>query len=103
MTVRLELVVLVYFLLLALSAQGSAPEGPWDEFNYAPASRTVRPTSIYEVVGEVHDASALTSETGKASIKGNLSWVTVDFGKEVSTVSTLIIEEDDSLKMNLLD
>lgn len=102
MTVRLELVVLIYFLLLALSAQGSAPEGPWDEFNYAPASRTVRPTSIYKVAGEVHDASALTSETGKASIKGNLSWVTVDFGKEVSTVP-LFIEEDDSLKMNLLD
>ena len=98
MTVRLELVVLIYFLLLALSAQGSAPEGPWDEFNYAPASRTVRPTSIYKVAGEVHDASALTSETGKASIKGNLSWVTVDFGKEVRVNSRVLIADNNTTR-----
>ena len=64
-------------------ALASAPKGPWDAFNYAPESRLVRPTGVFQTVGSVDSASELVSETGAASISGNGSWVTLDFGKEV--------------------
>ena len=64
-------------------AIGAAPAGPWDAFNLAPATRIVRPTSIKEVSGPIQNAHALLTQTGRATLSGNQSWLTLDFGKEV--------------------
>ncbi|KAI5118176.1 hypothetical protein M0805_008417 [Coniferiporia weirii] len=61
----------------------SAPGGPWDVFNYAPESRTVRPTGIFKTEGTVHNADSLLTYTGEATLREEGSWVTLDFGKEV--------------------
>lgn len=65
-------------------AHASAPSGPWDAFNYGPESRTVRPNAIFQTGGAVSDASNLLSETSKATLSGNGSYVSLDFGREVS-------------------
>jgi hypothetical protein len=63
---------------------GSAPSGPWDTFNLAPAARVVRPTAIKETSGSVSNGRGLLTEDGRATLSGNESWLTLDFGKEVS-------------------
>lgn len=70
-------------LLFAASGLCSAPSGPWDKFHYAPASRTVRPTGITKTVGSVKNAKNLVKPSGSATLTGNQSWVTLDFGIEV--------------------
>jgi hypothetical protein len=65
---------------------GSAPNGPWDTFNLAPATRVVRPTAIKETSGSVSNGRGLLTEDGRATLSGNESWLTLDFGKEVSTM-----------------
>lgn len=79
----LILILLVVTSLLS-SSSGLAPAGPWDPFNYAPQSRTVRPRSVRETVGSVRGAQNLVSQKGEATLSGNGSWLTVDFGIEVS-------------------
>ena len=75
---------LLQLLSLAKSAAAAAPQGFWDEFKYAPATRTVRPVAIHSFSGPVSSADALLAENnGTASIGGNESWVAVDFGQEV--------------------
>lgn len=72
----------------------SAPDGPWDKFNYAPATRVVRPTSIQKSVGSVKSAQNLLKPTGSATLSTNDSWLTLDFGKEVryaSLISLLLV------------
>ncbi|KAI0312129.1 Six-hairpin glycosidase [Amylostereum chailletii] len=64
-------------------AWAAAPAGPWDDFNYSPESRTVYPTAIYRVNGTVENASNLAGNQGSATLLGNNSYVTLDFGKEV--------------------
>lgn len=73
------------FLLSSLSISfGLAPKGPWDSFNYAPQSRTVRPKYIRGTVGVVQGAHHLINSTdGLATLLGE-SYVTVDFGIEVN-------------------
>ena len=62
-----------------------APSGPWDAFNYAPKTRVVSPIAVHTVQGEVRDPGSLIRDgLGSATLTGNASWVTVDFGKEVS-------------------
>lgn len=66
----------------------SAPSGPWFQFIYAPISKTVYPRALKEIVGTVRDAQNLVSQTeaasrGGASLSGNQSWFTLDFGVEV--------------------
>jgi hypothetical protein len=57
-------------------------------FNYAPASRTVRPTAIFKTNGTVTNATNVLS--GNATrISGNGSYITADFGKEVGGIVTL--------------
>jgi hypothetical protein len=63
-------------------------------FNLAPATRVVRPTGIKKLSGLVENLHGLLTEDGCATLSGNQSWLTLDFGKEVSTVrmpSTCII------------
>ncbi|KAI0314054.1 Six-hairpin glycosidase [Amylostereum chailletii] len=74
---------LSFVLFPASLAWAAAPAGPWDEFNYAPESRTVYPTAIYRVHGTVENASDLAGNQGSATLSGNNSYVTLDFGKEV--------------------
>ena len=76
----LSVIQLLFFATLAL---GSEPKGPWDAFNYAPDSRTVRPQTIYNVSGSVKGSDKLLTEAGLATFSGNQSYVTLDFGVEV--------------------
>ncbi|KAL5528784.1 hypothetical protein ACEPAF_7921 [Sanghuangporus sanghuang] len=93
--------------LLTATALASAPKGPWDAFNYAPESRLVRPTGVFQVVGSVNNATELLSETGAASITGNGSWLTLDFGKEVGGLVSLTIvsrsSENSSLSLSFTE
>ncbi|KAL5485523.1 hypothetical protein ACEPAI_8165 [Sanghuangporus weigelae] len=92
---------LVLSSLFTATALASAPKGPWDAFNYAPESRLVRPTGVFQMVGSVNNATELLSETGAASITGNGSWVTLDFGKEVGGLVSLTIVSRSSEKSSL--
>ena len=74
---------LVYVLFLLGFALGSAPNGPWDAFNFAPDSRTVWPHSVNRAVGSVRGASNLLTKTGIATLSGSQSYLTLDFGVEV--------------------
>ena len=67
----------------------SAPNGPWNAFNLAPASRIVTPTAIYKQAGSVKDAHALLTSTGEATLSENNSFVSLDFGKEVINIVRL--------------
>lgn len=69
--------------LVARSVLASAPSGPWDAFNFAPPSRTVYARYVRQTGGNVTGATNLLSE-GSATLSGNASYVTLDFGYEVS-------------------
>ncbi|KAJ6632183.1 glycoside hydrolase family 78 protein [Mycena sp. CBHHK59/15] len=80
------------FLSFALSA-GRAPAGPWDAFNYAPASKTVRPVSVRTVSGQVSGAHGLVQNFAtQATFTGNSSYVVLDWGKEVGGILSLTID-----------
>ncbi|EGO04202.1 glycoside hydrolase family 78 protein [Serpula lacrymans var. lacrymans S7.3] len=68
-----------------------APPGPWDEFNYAPSSRSVRPAYVHEINGTVTDAQSLVqnSTNASATLSGNGSYVVLDFGQEVGGLISL--------------
>ncbi|EPQ55724.1 Six-hairpin glycosidase [Gloeophyllum trabeum ATCC 11539] len=65
------------------SVWASAPSGPWDAFNYAPKSKTVWPAAIHRVEGTVDGATNLVDNEGPATLAGNGSWLTLDYGVEV--------------------
>lgn len=73
-------------LVLPAVALASAPSGPWDAFNYAPDSRTVWPSAIRRVEGDVQNPDQLVKNAGSATLASNGSWVTLDYGKEVCIV-----------------
>ncbi|THH10640.1 hypothetical protein EW146_g8311 [Bondarzewia mesenterica] len=81
--------------LLALSTvvRSSAPHGPWDEFNFAPTSRTVYPAVVRYVEGSVQAANNLVANQGSATLAVNGSWVALDFGKEVGGLISLNFED----------
>ncbi|KAI0084355.1 Six-hairpin glycosidase, partial [Irpex rosettiformis] len=87
----LGFISLFQLVTLSLSVAASAPSGPWDAFNFAPTSRTVRPVHIREVQGAVKNADGLLSVSGQATLTTNESWVTVDFGKEVGGLISMDI------------
>ncbi|KIJ59431.1 glycoside hydrolase family 78 protein [Hydnomerulius pinastri MD-312] len=89
----MNLILLLYSIaLFAVTSQALAPPGPWDAFNYAPASRTVRPLYIHGTFGTVTDAEKLVeSSSSSATLSGNGSYVTLDFGKEVGGLISLDI------------
>ena len=75
---------------LATSVLGSAPSGPWDAFNFAPPSRTVYPRYVRQTGGNISDATSLLLSAGSATLSGNGSYVTLDFGYEVSVLRSLV-------------
>jgi hypothetical protein len=79
------MVITALLILLSLSSLtvASAPSGPWDTFNYAPASKLVRPVIVKQIQGTVKNAEELFTADGQATLSGNGSYVTLDFGKEV--------------------
>lgn len=93
-TMRLTLFTTLLFIS---SCRGRAPSGPWDQFNYAPSSRTVLPVAVHSVVGTVDGADGLVNTSrGGATLSGDGSYIVLDFGKEVSsfveyTKHTLIV------------
>lgn len=80
MSLALKLMLFAGFITRSLC---SAPAGPWDQFNYAPSSRTVFPVAIHSFVGTVETPDGLLSQHGSATLSGTDSYVTLDFGKEV--------------------
>ena len=70
-------------LLLVHLALCTAPRGPWDDYNYAPDSRTVSPQSVVRTEGSISNAKGLLGGDKGAILAGNGSYVTVDFGFEV--------------------
>jgi hypothetical protein len=75
----------VFVLAIAAGALAVAPSGPWDDFNFAPASRTVYPAAIYGTSGDVDGAEVLIGSDSEefATIGSKDSFVTLDFGLEV--------------------
>jgi hypothetical protein len=73
----------LYLSSFAPAALGLAPSGPWDAFNYAPKSKTVYPAAIREMEGTVTNSDRLVDNAGSATLSGQGSWVTLDFGVEV--------------------
>jgi hypothetical protein len=59
-----------------------APAGPWDKYNLAPETRTIRPKSVYGKSGTVTEPQNLLSEKEFATLAAE-SLVTLDFGQEV--------------------
>ncbi|KAF4588534.1 hypothetical protein EYR40_010086 [Pleurotus pulmonarius] len=78
--------------LLPLSAVASAPPGPWDQFNYAPASKVVFPSAIHEVDGGVENADRIVGGSGSATLSGSSSF-TLDFGIEVGGLISINFEK----------
>ncbi|KAH9832466.1 Six-hairpin glycosidase [Rhodofomes roseus] len=64
-----------------------APSGPWDAFNFAPASRTVYPVSIRETSGNV------SSIGDGLTLSGDGSYVTLDFAFEVAGPISLYFDD----------
>ncbi|KAJ7077377.1 hypothetical protein B0H15DRAFT_1003594 [Mycena belliarum] len=82
-------------LLLSITlCAGLAPKGPWDAFNYAPASKLVRPVSVRSTHGSVVRAQRLVKDaSAKATFTGNSSYVVLDWGKEVGGILSLTIND----------
>ena len=76
----------VLVMLVAASSAGRAEV--WDQYNLAPASRTVRPVSVFKTNGNViNPANVLTGQA--TAIVGSGAYITLDFGKEVGGYITL--------------
>ncbi|KAF8914645.1 Six-hairpin glycosidase [Mucidula mucida] len=78
---------------LVSQCKALAPLGPWDTFNYAPDSRTVYPTAIYTVHGDVSAPENLIGDgtSGSATLSA-YSWIALDFGVEVGGLISLTFE-----------
>ncbi|KAI5888942.1 Six-hairpin glycosidase [Schizophyllum commune H4-8] len=80
----------------------SAPSGPWDDFNYAPSTRTVSPIAIYKYEGNVQNPEGLLgSDAQSATLNGAGAWIAVDFGKEVGGVISVNIDSEASSDASL--
>ncbi|KAL1693236.1 Six-hairpin glycosidase-like protein [Schizophyllum commune] len=82
--------------------RASAPSGPWDDFNYAPSSRTVSPTAIYKYDGDVENPEGLLgSDPASATLQGVGAWVALDFGKEVGGIISVNIDSEEPTDASL--
>ena len=72
----------------AVSAGRRQVPRPWDAYNLSPASRTVRPVAIFNTQGTVTDPQAVLSGR-RTTLSGAGSYLTLDFGKDVSGLVTL--------------
>ena len=78
----MALALLLSLLLLGTYTECSAPNGPWDAFNFAPESRTVYPRSVWKTYGNVTNAENVVSN-GSLTLSGDGAYVALDFGYEV--------------------
>lgn len=69
-------------------ADDRRPAKPWDAYNLSPSSRTIHPTGVFAVQGEVSDPQAVL-KGGRTALSGAGASLTLDFGKEVSGLTTL--------------
>ncbi|KAJ7258225.1 glycoside hydrolase family 78 protein [Mycena rebaudengoi] len=84
----------LFSLLLPILCAALAPKGPWDAFNYAPKSKTVRPVSVRSISGKVRGAEGLVrNSAAQATFSGNSSFVVLDWGIEVGGILSLTIED----------
>lgn len=74
------------------NALGRAPAGPWDNFNYAPKTKTVYPTAIHSTQGSVTNAKNLILNAGSATISTKGSWLALDYGVEVNKYDRLFFQ-----------
>ncbi|KAF7372711.1 Six-hairpin glycosidase [Mycena sanguinolenta] len=82
----------LWLSLLAPTALGLAPAGPWDAFNFAPKSKTVYPASIREQEGTVTNSQRLVNNAGSATLNGQGTYVTLDFGVEVGGLISMNLD-----------
>ncbi|MBA9004932.1 alpha-L-rhamnosidase-related protein [Thermomonospora cellulosilytica] len=71
-------------------AARSAPaaKAPWQVYNLSPASRTVKPAAVFRTNGTVTDPAAVL-DGGRTRLSGAGSYLTLDFGKDVTGLVTL--------------
>ncbi|KAF9259566.1 Six-hairpin glycosidase [Marasmius fiardii PR-910] len=79
--------------LVVVSVWARAPAGPWDVFNYAPASRVVRPVAVRRVGGSVTGANNTVDGDGNgiAVLGSQGSSITLDFGIEVGGLISMTL------------
>src|SRR5579872_5567736 len=61
---------------------------PWQQYNLAPASRTVSPVAVYATSGSIANPSNVLSGQ-PTTISGSGSYIILDFGKEVGGYTSL--------------
>lgn len=81
MTFLFPFILPIVVLAGVVCGGGGAPAGPWDAFNIAPSSRVVYPVSVKKTSGTVEHLVRLDSSD--VTLQPD-SWLTLDFGKEVS-------------------
>lgn len=69
-------------------AEPGHDSAPWERYNLSPSSRTLHPVSVFRTSGTVDGADAVL-KGGKTGLSGAGSSITLDFGKEVSGLTTL--------------
>lgn len=72
----------------AATAEGPRHAKPWDAYNLSPATRTVRPVAVFATQGEVTDPQAVLKGR-RTTLSGAGASLTLDFGKEVSGLTTV--------------
>ncbi|KAF7321961.1 Six-hairpin glycosidase [Mycena kentingensis (nom. inval.)] len=95
----MRLLLSIAFMSFLGASSGVAPPGPWDAFNFAPASKTVYPAGIHSTVGTVTGAEKLVNNAGSATLSGNGSWVTLDFGVEVIVLPIRAVKCPDNFQV----
>ncbi|GAA2459152.1 alpha-L-rhamnosidase C-terminal domain-containing protein [Actinomadura vinacea] len=70
------------------AADDRRPSRPWEAYNLSPSSRTVRPVAVFAAKGEVTEPQAVLKGR-RTALSGAGASLTLDFGKEVSGLTTL--------------
>ncbi|KAG6827972.1 hypothetical protein H0H92_009798 [Tricholoma furcatifolium] len=90
-----------------LQANCRAPTGPWDNFNYAPSSRTVRPKFLHSSSGKVQAPEQLVPPNdGSATFIENGSYIVLDFGQEVGGMVSFTVDNvtaDSSISLSFTE
>lgn len=79
------MLTMFYSLRLMAVLAGHVLAIPYSEYIVTPSSRTLYPTTVYNVNGTVQDAAALVKTGGSATFVGQ-SAVTYDFGKNIAGI-----------------
>lgn len=75
-------------LAILVAAPSAGQTEVWDQYNLAPASRTVSPVSVFRTNGNViNPGNVLIGQA--TAIVGSGAYITLDFGKEVGGYITL--------------